>query len=88
MASTKSTLSKKDLKRIESCKTAAKHHQEAAKCHIQAIKHYQAGDFQNAFKTTAKAYKHSWYARKYEMEETVRKALQEAHNDLISHVII
>ncbi len=75
-------------KEIEIYKTAAKHHEAAAKYHTAAAKHHEDGNHEKAFECTLNANKHSWFAHKYEMENTEQQALIRYHNDLISHVLI
>src|SRR5476651_1852145 len=47
--------SSENLKGIETHKQAAKHHQDAAKNHLDAAKFHEAGDHEQAAKSTVKA---------------------------------
>jgi hypothetical protein len=47
--------SSENLKGIENHKQAAKHHQDAAKNHLDAAKFHEAGDHEQAAKSTVKA---------------------------------
>ena len=75
-------------KGIENHIIAAKHYKEAAKHHIDAAKHHAQGNHEKAYESTIKAQGHSWFARKYEMEDAGQHAMIKYHNNLISHVLI
>ncbi len=75
-------------KNIEAHILAATHYEEAAKHHNDAAKHHTEEKHDKAFRSTVKAHRHSWYARKFEMEDTEQHALVNFHNTLISHILI
>ncbi|MGP8215528.1 MAG: hypothetical protein ACLQQ4_08195 [Bacteroidia bacterium] len=80
--------SAENQKLIEIHKIAAKHHEAAAKYHNAAAKLHEAGNHEKAVELTLNANRHSWFAQKYEMENTEQQALVRYHDDLISHVLI